>query len=291
MIAKFSRTATVVLFASITLQTSWGQLPPVAAPAGQPGGRGAANRAPGGLGGVYNPRPPADPAQLERGKGLYGVQCTFCHGVDARGGEGGPNLLRSQIVLSDMKGELLTPVLQNGLPDRGMPKINVNPAQAADIAAFLHSLNTGNRDPSRNTPPTIVTGNATAGDAYFRKVCAGCHSVSGDLKGIATKYSDPRNLQQSFVMPGGGGRGVSTASPKTVTVTLPSGEKLEGKLDRIDDFIVAVAGSDGSSRTFTRKGAIPKVEVHDPLAPHKKLLPVYTDKDIHDLTAYLVTIK
>ena len=32
-------------------------------------------------------------------------------------------------------------------------------------------------------------------------------------------------------------------------------------------------------------------EIHDPLEGHKKLLSVYTDKEIHDVTAYLVTVK
>src|SRR6266567_4426156 len=62
----------------------------------------------------------SDPVQVERGKALYGVRCTFCHGADARGGEGGPNLVRSGLVLNDIKGELIAPVLQNGRAEMGM---------------------------------------------------------------------------------------------------------------------------------------------------------------------------
>jgi cytochrome c oxidase cbb3-type subunit 3 len=72
---------------------------------------------------------------------------------------------------------------------------------------------------------------------------------------------------------------------------MPSGQKIEGRLGRIDDFIVIVTDADGGSRTITRNGDVPKVEIHDPLQPHKEMLKVYTDKDIHDLTAYMVTLK
>ena len=77
----------------------------------------------------------------------------------------------------------------------------------------------------------------------------------------------------------------------TVVVTLPSGEKVEGRLERIDEFAVSVGLPDGTVRSFRRDGDVPKVEFHDPMQAHKDLLAVYTDKDMHDVTAYLVTLK
>ena len=249
----------------------------------------------GGLG-AYPQRPPADPVVLERGTGLYSVNCAFCHGADARGGEGGPNLLRSELVLNDQHGEGILSTIQNGRPEGGMPKFNFSAAQVSDIATFLHSLPVGGRDRSRQTPISILTGNAADGKAYFDAKCASCHSVTGDLKGFASKIPDPMTLQQTWIMPNGGGRGGRGAAPvkvppTTVSVTLPSGQKVEGQLVRIDDFIVTLTDSEGTLRTFPRKGDQPPVAVHDPLEPHLQLLPVYTDKDIHDLTAYLVTLK
>jgi len=255
---------------------------------GQTPGRGNAPAA--GRGAAFNPRPPSDPAQVERGKGLYSVQCTFCHGADARGGEGGPNLIRSGVILNDINGELITPVLQNGRPELGMPKFDLTPAQLADVAAFLHTFRAAGRDTLRNPIPNVLVGDAKAGETYFNAKCASCHSVTGDLKGLASKFADPKTLQQRWIMPGGG-RGAATASPKTVTVTVSAAQKFEGRLDRIDDFTVTLIQADGTSRTFVRKGATPAVEVHDPLRPHKNLLPAYTDKDIHNVTAYLATIK
>ena len=255
---------------------------------GQTPGRGNAPAA--GRGAAFNPRPPSDPAQVERGKGLYSVQCTFCHGADARGGEGGPNLIRSGVILNDINGELITPVLQNGRPELGMPKFDLTSAQLADVAAFLHTFRAAGRDTLRNPIPNVLVGDAKAGETYFNAKCASCHSVTGDLKGLASKFADPKTLQQRWIMPGGG-RGAATASPKTVTVTVSAAQKFEGRLDRIDDFTVTLIQADGTSRTFVRKGATPAVEVHDPLRPHKNLLPAYTDKDIHNVTAYLATIK
>ncbi len=241
-------------------------------------------------------RAPADPAVIERGKALYGVNCNFCHGSDARGGEGGPNLLRSDIVLNDQKGELIAPVVQTGRGE--MPKINLTNDQISDIAAFIHSFRVGGYDVSRMTPPSILVGDAKAGEAAFKIKCAACHSASGDLKGLASKISDPKTLQNTFLMPGragrfgrGGGQSPVNVPPATVTVTLAAGQKAEGRLVRIDDFIVVLTEADGAQHTFRRDGDSPQVEIHDPLQPHKDLLPTYTDKDIHDLTAYLVTLK
>jgi cytochrome c oxidase cbb3-type subunit 3 len=139
-------------------------------------------------------------------------------------------------------------------------------------------------------------GDASAGQAYFAAQCGSCHSPAGDLQGIATRITDPKALQTTWVSGGGRRRRMLAAgavSPRTVnvTVTLPAGEKVEGRLIRIDDFLVTVGLADGTVRTFPRDEDVPKVEVHDPMKAHRDLMAVYTDKDIHDVTAYLVTLK
>ena len=241
----------------------------------------------------YPIRPPGDPAAIERGKALYGVNCQFCHGADTRGGDSGPSLLRSGLVLEDQKGELIAPVVRAGRP--GMPKFTLTDDQIADVAAFVHTFRAAGYDESRVKPPSIVVGDAKAGETFFASKCASCHSATGDLRGIATKIADPRLLQQTWLLPGsGGGRGGPPpvqVKPTTVTVTLPSGEKVNGTLDRVDDFVVALTMPDGTRRSFSTRGDTPKVEIHDPLQPHKDLLRTYADQDIHNVTAYLVTLK
>lgn len=268
-------------------------------PAAQ-GGRRAGGFVPG------QQRPPGDPAQIARGKTLYGISCTGCHGADLRGGDiGGPNLLRSQVALSDRNGESIIPIIQGSRKDSGMPAIDMSPADAAAVATYVRSVmetigRQGMPPSVGQAAPSILVGNAGEGQAYFKAKCAGCHSPTGDLQGIATRIADPKMLQNTWVA-GGGGRGgrggrggaagESSARTVTVTVTLASGERTEGRLVRIDDFLVTVALADGTLRSFRRDGDVPKVEVRDPMQAHRDLLAVYTDKDMHDVTAYLVTLK
>src|SRR5208282_2537353 len=136
--------------------------PPAPAPAGR-GGRGGGGG--GGFANAFPQHPPSDPAMVERGRALWGVNCNFCHGSDARGGEGGPNLLRSELVLNDMKGELIAPVVLNGRGE--MPPIKLSTDQIADVAAYVHSFRVGGYDISRMKPPSILVGDAKAGEAYF----------------------------------------------------------------------------------------------------------------------------
>src|SRR5580658_6762639 len=165
------------------------QTPPANAGAGRGADQGAGRGRGGGRPEAYPQHPPGDPAAIDRGKATYGVQCSFCHGSDARGGEGGPNLIRDEVVLRDQNGEGIAPVVQNGRPDRGMPKFDLSAAQISDIAAFIHSFRVAGYDASRDRPPSIVVGNAAAGEAYFKTTCAKCHAATGDLKGIAAKIA------------------------------------------------------------------------------------------------------
>lgn len=256
------------------------------------GGRGRI----GGAGiGAYPARDPGDPAAIERGRNIYDTNCAFCHGVDTRGGASGPSLLRSAVVLDDKNGELIGPVVQAGRPDRGMPRFSLSSDHIADLAAFLHSFAVSGYDTSRQRPATILVGNAAAGEVVFKTKCSSCHSTSGDLHGLATRIADPRTLQQSWLMPGsmvgrGGGPAPARARPPSAVVTLPSGQTFEGELERVDDFFVAIRTADGRRRAFrTTDGT--KVDVKDPLVAHRELLPTYSDAEIHNLTAFLVTLK
>lgn len=245
-------------------------------------------------------RPPGDPALIKKGNGIYDVYCRACHGADLRGGDqGGPNLLRSQLVLNDQSGELILPVVRSGRMNPGMPVMppfpNLSDDDVKAVAEFIHSVTARAR--GQGAPPegdpivlNIVVGDPKAGQAYFQKTCTACHTVK-DMEGIATRTGEPMALQNYWV--GGGGRGGrgGGATPVTAVVTTATGEKVEGRLIRLDDFYVVVQPSEGMARSFRREGDVPKVEVRDPREAHRKLLPLYTDKDIHDVTAYLVTFK
>ena len=144
-------------------------------------------------------------------------------------------------------------------------------------------------------PATIVVGNATAGAAAFQTRCASCHSTTGDLKAIGARFAIARELQDYWLVPvpsRGRASGVgANLKPVSAIVPLPSGERSEGRLLRIDDFSLTIVPADGVPRSFGRRGEQPKVEIIDPVKPHRDLLPRYTDKEIQDITAYLVTLK
>jgi cytochrome c oxidase cbb3-type subunit 3 len=274
--------------------------PPAGQPgSGGPGGRREQPRFPA------HQRPPADPAVVARGKAVFSGSCGACHGVDGRGGQlGGANLLRSQLVLNDKDGELIAPVVQNGRPGTLMPPIPVAPEDIKAIATYLHDLqakgsNQGGPPPGEEAVVlNVLVGDAKAGAQYFAKQCGACHSPSGDLQGIGTRIPDAKVLQNVWVSGGAArmrGPGASTsakpAAQPTATITLPTGETAAGRLVRLDDFSVTIAQEDGTQRSFRRKGDVPKVEVKDPLQAHRDLLAVYTDKSMHDVTAYLASLK
>ncbi len=252
-------------------------------------------RPPAGRPSAYPVRPPADPAVAQQGRQIFSANCSFCHGSDARGGEGGPNLIRSQIVMDDNNGELMATVVQNGRADKGMPKFDLTIEQISSIATFIHSMPVGGRAATTGTVDPLV-GDAKAGEAYFNGPgkCTSCHSASGDLAGIGAKYIDVRALQGAILSGEGRGAGGAAASArlrKTVTVTLRSGETVQGTLDQIDDFIVSLTDADGNYHSYTRQGDEPKIVMKNPLQPHLDMLRTFKDDNIHNLTAYLVTLK
>lgn len=238
-----------------------------------------------------------DPAAVERGRKVFATYCAGCHGVAAKGGPGAPDLVRSLLVLDDEKGILIAPVIREGRPDKGMPKLNLTEPQIADVVAWLHVQTYAAGHRTTYEFKDVLTGNAEQGKAYFNGAggCSSCHSVTGDLAGIAAKM-DPISLQSRWLQPRPTGRrGASSShSPRatpTVTVTLPSGETFTGTIDHIDDFTVSLRDSNNQFHSFTRNGDTPKVEVHDPLQAHTDMLRKYTDADIHNVTAYLATLK
>lgn len=238
-------------------------------------------------GAQQNKRP--DPAVVERGRSQFKSSCGFCHGDDATGNRA-PDLVRSATVLHDTNGDQITPVIRNGKPDLGMPGFpSLTQAQISDIVIFLHNQAEealhSNGVPRDYPQKKLLTGNADAGKAYFNGAggCAKCHSATGDLAGVAKRYS-PLDLQQRMVYPSGRG-----APRVTATVTTADGQKMEGRVVSNDEFDVSITGPDGAYHSWPKSAV--KVELHDPLAAHRELFTKYTDADIHNLYAYLATLK
>lgn len=242
-------------------------------------------------------RPPVDPVAATRGGNLYGVECITCHGSTARGTQTAPSLIRSLVVLNDRYGSLLGPFFKKGHPmQSGRPSTELTQEQAVDLMHFLRQrINDTLRGSDVFDVQDILTGDAKAGEAYFNGAggCTACHSVTGDLAGLKDRIAAPVDVQQRMLFPAGrGGRG-ATASRRTaitVTVTPPSGAAQTGTLLEEDDFHVTLRDESGAVRVV-RKAAGLKVVTVDPLQAHHDLLDRLTDKNIHDLVAFLETVK
>ncbi len=232
------------------------------------------------------PTPAFPPALVASGQTLFLQNCAFCHGRDAGGGETGPDLTRSKVVATDVKGEKIAVIVRNGVPDAGMPRFNLSDPEMAGVVAFIHDAKQKAETQKGGRRGVDVadlqTGDAEAGKQYFNGAggCAGCHSPTGDLAGIAKRFEGLR-LEQRMLNPG---HGVAH-----VTVTLASGEKMTGELAYRDEFTVAMRDSTGKYRSWPTDHITFSVDA--PAEAHAELLGKYTDADIHNLMAYLQTLR
>jgi cytochrome c oxidase cbb3-type subunit 3 len=243
-------------------------------------------------------QPIVDDTAADRGGQLFSQSCGSCHGADARGTAKGVDLLRSLVVLHDrmqnLKGSEMATVLK-APPNHNF---SLTQPQVADLSQFLvREVDRSLRSGYSNEPTNLLSGDAKAGEAFFNGAggCSKCHSPTGDLAGVAKRFT-PAALQGRWVFPnsaGRGGRGAVAGPPikkAQVTVTLTSGQSVTGDLIRMDDFNVTLREVSGQYHTWTRVPGL-KVQVVDPYAAHIALLDKYTDADIHNMTTYLETLK
>ena len=241
---------------------------------------------------------PATAEQITAGKALFASQCSFCHGRDAAGGESGPDLTASALVEQDVHGDKIGVVVRNGRLAKGMPAFgNIDDQQLAALVAFIHDRKANAKEGRRRTVDVadLQTGNAEAGMRYFNGAggCAKCHSSSGDLAGIGGKVQGLELLRRMLyreaeAAPNGRAAESSKAIP-TVAVTLPSGQTVTGKLAYRDEFTIGLIDPSGWYRSWPVTQV--KFTVTDPLEAHIAQLGRYTDEDIHNVLAYLQTLR
>jgi cytochrome c oxidase cbb3-type subunit 3 len=225
-------------------------------------------------------------AQIESGEKLFRQDCSFCHGRDAMGGESGPNLTRSKLVRADVDGDKIGPVVRNGRPAKGMPAFERSDEQIMSLVAFIHTqqnnVHTNGGGRKGVDPADLQTGNVEAGKQYFNGAggCSNCHSASGDLAGIATRYQG-LELEQHMLYP--------EHAKSKVTITLKTGVPITGTLAYQDEFTIALRDSSDNYRSFRIRDV--KFKVDSPADAHAELFPKYTDANVHDLMAYLQTLR
>lgn len=229
-------------------------------------------------------------AQVATGERSFTSQCGFCHGRDAAGGETGPDLTLSDLVAEDNRGDKIGPLVRRGRPDEGMPAFPLSAVELESIVAFLHSQQAkfASLAGGRRTVDAadLATGDAQAGSRYFNGAggCSACHSPTGDLAGVAARYQGLALLQRMLYP----SNRPAPARPK-VTVTLASGVTLSGPLVKEDEFTITVPDSSGTLQTYEKNAA--QFKIDNPLAAHFEQLGKYTDQDMHDVFAYLNTLK
>jgi cytochrome c oxidase cbb3-type subunit III len=293
-----ARVAAALLFSFLLVVILRAQAPQPAAPATGRGGQG------GGRATQQSPasqRPPQTltpqtyaPELVQRGQVLFASTCGFCHGRDAMGGETGPDLTRSTLVAEDNHGDQITPVVRNGRADKGMPPQNLSDADLEAVVAFIHDAkskaesNEGNR--RTVDVADLQTGNPQLGEQYFNGAggCSKCHSPTGDLAGLAKRLQGLQ-LFQRMLYPGGRGRGGAPAATPTATIRLTSGETITGKVAYRDEFNIAITDASGYYRSWPTSKV--KVTIENPLDAHIAQLPKYTNDDLHNVLAYLQTLK
>lgn len=290
MLVRIFFACALLMFAAVALDAQRGR------------GAGAAPAAPQGRGqsSPASQRPPQTatpqqypPEQVEAGRTRFGAQCGFCHGRDAGGGEGGPDLTRSELVAADVRGDRIAPVVRNGR--QNMPPFALSDSDMTAIVAFIHDQKTqadsavgGRRSVDL---ADLQTGNATAGKKYFDTACSRCHSATGDLAGVATRLQGLPLLQR-MLYPS------PRRTPPGVTVTVAPGqdnidvrqlETVTGTLAYRDEFTIALRDAGGWYRSWPTNQV--RFTVEDPLQAHVEQLGKYTDADMHDVLAYLQTLR
>src|SRR6478735_12495835 len=257
--------------------------------------------------------PVVDQAAHDRGRALWASHCIDCHGSQARGSDTGPNIIRSKTVNFDrtaaQAGSVLGPFLKAGHPTQSQkPSASFTDAEVVDLANFLRQrVNDTMRGSAMFTAGDVLVGNAKAGEAYFNGEggCATCHNATTrNLAGVATRIPEPVDLQQRMLFPGGGGRGrgargaapaaAGAAQPApatpTMTITPPSGPSITGVPIEESDFYITLRDADGTLHVVRRTPAL-KITRNNPLQAHIDLLDRVSDTQIHDLVAYLETMK
>lgn len=229
--------------------------------------------------------------QVQAGQVRFASQCGFCHGRDAAGGETGPDLTRSALVAEDLRGDKIGPLVRAGRPEKGMPGFDLNATDLGAVVAFIHDQKTNAETLGGGRRAVDVadlqTGNLQEGQKYFNGAgnCSKCHSATGDLAGIGNRFQGLALLQR-LLHPTSGR---PAPAPAKVAVTLSSGETLNGTLVTRDEFSIVITDPAGMRRTWPVNEV--KFTVDDPLEAHFAQLSKYTDTDMHNVFAYLQTLK
>lgn len=227
-----------------------------------------------------------DEAAAARGEPLFQQNCAFCHGPKARGATG-PGLITSEEVLGDDHGEHLVEFLKKGRPQKGMPGFaTMTDVQLKDVAEFMHLEVELVANRGGYHVLNILVGNPLKGKAYVAAHCMSCHGTE-TFAHLGSKFRSPDQLQRGWIWPS---RSTNASLAVTATVTQPDGSTVRGRVTQLSDFRITLADQGGQAHAIEIDKET-KVEMKDPLAAHQQMIMTLTNRDMHDVTAYLETLK
>jgi putative heme-binding domain-containing protein len=164
------------------------------------------------------------PADIAYGAALYASQCATCHGANGDGVDG-VNLGSGPTRRAATDAEL-TRLIASGIPEGGMPPLDLTAAEQAGLVAYLRNMNAVDA-------ASIELGSASQGRAIFegKGECLTCHAVNDRGSVVAPDLSDigatrsPVALQRHLTAPSAQMMPVN----RPVRVTMKNGRTMTGR--------------------------------------------------------------
>jgi cytochrome c oxidase cbb3-type subunit III len=235
-----------------------------------------------------------DPKAATQGAVLFRQECTYCHGVSARGGMRGPDLTAGTWTHGGTDSELAT-TISVGVPGTAMPPNKLTEEEIWQLITYIRTL---------QQPLAAQTGDARRGESLFFGTtrCSSCHMVNGRggrLGPELTRVGSARSrayLVESIREPG---RHLTenlsvgdetTRKYDTVTLVTADGTTIVGVPMNEDTFTVQVM--DASERVHSVQKKTLKSFKHE----DRSLMPAYdtnrlSASDLDDVVAYLMTLR
>ena len=234
-------------------------------------------------------------SDVEEGRKLFAGMCVTCHGFEGKGGEA-PSLNRPKLVRAPDNAALRA-VINDGLPERGMPKVRrLTDNEIEELASYVRSLG--------QTAAAAAPGNAQQGSETYQKLgCQSCHIINGEGLGLGPELTEIGRLRgadylrEAVVDPGARlprgtlpipARGFSEFLP--VLVMTHDGREIRGLRINEDAFTIQLRDAANQFHSF-RKADLSRMEKQG----GKSLMPSFGDRlskpELDDLVAYLSSLR
>jgi mono/diheme cytochrome c family protein len=185
-------------------------------------------------------------------------------------------------VLADDHGEHLLPFLKKGVPEKGMPGFaSMTDQELTEVSEYLHVQVEDVANRGAYQVLNILVGDAAKGKTYVDAHCMSCHKADA-FEHYASKFRSPDQLQRNWIWP---------VRDAKVTARVKSAKGMvAGTVTQVDDFRITLVDASGKAVTIDRKAGV-DVRINDPLAPHQEFLMTLGNEEMHNVTAYLETLK